>query len=90
MFDRERTAVLHPAHLYSWDDGRSNRAYNSSQQLKDWLVESFHPLLAKLTLECVSWEDLLAQVVGSPDGVHAGLSEFYQRCLRYNRSVNSR
>ncbi len=60
------------------------------ESLKDWLVESFHPLLAKLTLECVSWEDLLTQVVGSPDGVHAQLSEFYQRCLRYNRGVNSR
>ena len=56
--------------------------------LKDWLLESFHPLLGKLELECVAWEDLLERISTSPD--HTQLSEFYQRCLRYNRGVHSR
>jgi hypothetical protein len=49
-----------------------------------WLVEWFHPLMEKITIDCLSWEEIIQQVgEDDPDAANS-LSEFLGRCLEFN------
>jgi hypothetical protein len=52
-----------------------------------WLQEWFLPTLSRAHVECFTWESIL-DYVGSRD-VEFGndLSEFYERCLKFNRLI---
>jgi hypothetical protein len=59
--------------------------------LRDWQAEWFNPLVSKMdseqSLKCVSWEELLEQILASPTSPGPEITEFYEKCKQHNRAV---
>lgn len=49
-----------------------------------WFSEWFLPVLERLNVNALSWEDLISYLEGRGAGVE-GLREFYERCLEFNK-----
>jgi len=47
---------------------------------RDWLL----PLLDRLQLACVPWEQVIADIQKAEPDYGAALKEFYGRCIEYN------
>jgi hypothetical protein len=58
------------------------RAYGG--ELDEWFSASFRPLIERIDLECISWEELL-RVLGNDAPNAAELGSFYQNCVKYNQ-----
>ena len=54
-----------------------------------WLSEWFLPTLTKARIECLSWEGILEYVKSVDSGSGSELSDFYVRCLEFNRVVKA-
>lgn len=72
---RERIAAYEP----EWREDR----------LEPWLRESLAPVLERIHLACVPWEEVL-QNVRRVDPTYGGaLQAFYERCLAFNRPTGN-
>jgi len=49
-----------------------------------WLEEWFHPLLQKVTIDHLSWEDIIQRVGENDPDTADSLDEFLGRCLEFN------
>ena len=59
------------------------RGYGGS--LDAWFDAWFMPLLKRIDLQCISWEDLLSAIDSRDNSAASELRGFYQNCLKYNR-----
>lgn len=53
--------------------------------LESWMETAFRPLLARIDLNCISWEELVQAVEAGGDENAADLGAFYKNCLKYNQ-----
>jgi hypothetical protein len=58
------------------------RAYGG--ELDGWFTSSFRPLIQRIDLECIAWEELL-RVLGNDAPNAEELGSFYANCLKYNQ-----
>jgi hypothetical protein len=54
------------------------------EQRREWLEQWVRPLIRKLQLRCVSWENIVERVVAEDKGFGSEFQGFYEDCLRYN------
>lgn len=59
------------------------RAATYGGEPSEWYAGSFAPLLDRIRIECLSWEGILATLLGTADGDE--LTAFYKNCLKFNR-----
>ncbi|MDQ2868061.1 MAG: hypothetical protein M3R59_06580, partial [Verrucomicrobiota bacterium] len=59
------------------------RAYEGT--LDPWLDAYFAPLVSRISVECISWERLIADIEGAGDSAAPELRSFYDNCLKYNQ-----
>ena len=52
---------------------------------KSWLDEWFAPMLRRMRVAAISWEDVSAAIASADEPSGRSFMEFYERCLRYNR-----
>ncbi len=63
-------------------DGTDSQSYEAK---KRWMVDWFVPMLDRMQIDCLTWEDILGHVGQRDAPFHAALSEFYGRCKEFNR-----
>jgi hypothetical protein len=51
-----------------------------------WYEEWFLPTLARIEIECLTWEDALNWINSRDETFGVGLSAFYTDCIRFNRA----
>ena len=54
------------------------------QRLDPWVRDWLTPVLTRMELACVPWEEVLQNVRRHDPDHGAALQEFYERCLRFN------
>lgn len=59
-------------------------AYEDAER-KAWFDEWFAPMLERMQVATISWEDVLAAIAAVDEPSGRSFAEFYARCLRYNR-----
>lgn len=59
------------------------RGYGGSLDI--WFESWFMPLLSRIDLRCISWEEILDTIKASHHPIASELQSFYERCLKYNR-----
>lgn len=52
--------------------------------LADWMEADFMPLLGRIDLKCITWEELVQKVIESGDEHAVELEAFYKNCLKDN------
>jgi len=55
------------------------------QRLEPWLRDWLAPVLDRVDLACVSWEEMLQNIRRADPAYGDALQEFYERCLTFNR-----
>jgi hypothetical protein len=55
------------------------------ERLEPWLRDSLAPVLERVDLACVPWEEVLENIRRTDPGYADALQEFYERCLTFNR-----
>jgi hypothetical protein len=63
-------------------------SYGTAKQR--WFEESFLPLLSRVEPQVLSWEEIIQHVAEADTGAAQDLSEFFDRCLQFNRSRTAR
>lgn len=53
-------------------------------ELSGWLENAFRPLLRRLDLRCISWEELL-KTIHDKGSARTDLNAFYANCLKFNQ-----
>lgn len=53
----------------------------------NWLNQWFLPALEQISIECLSWEEIIDYIKSKDSAEGEGLSEFYHNCLKYNKFV---
>ena len=59
-------------------------AYEDAER-KTWFDEWFAPMLERMQVAAVSWEDVSAAIAAADEPSGRSFGDFYARCLRYNR-----
>jgi hypothetical protein len=62
----------------------SERVRGYGGQLDGWFSSSFGPLIQRIDLACISWEELVG-ALGNDAPEAQELGAFYQNCLKYNQ-----
>ncbi len=57
----------------------------NEQEKQAWFERAFLPLLDAITIDAVSWEDLLTRIERFTPKAAPALFDFYKQCLRFNR-----
>jgi hypothetical protein len=59
--------------------------YPAGEKKEEWLSKWFLPTLGAMTIDCISWEEVIATIAAHDKANCPGLSEFYLACLNFNR-----
>jgi len=63
--------------------------YNDSKKV-DWFQNAFRPLLERITIREISWEEVLAFISDSDPEYAVEMQNFYAKCLKYNQYESNR
>jgi hypothetical protein len=56
------------------------------KSLTEWFSEWFEPVLDRLDIKAISWEELIS--FPEPNGTDVNpLKDFYQRCLKFGKPI---
>ena len=54
------------------------------QDKSDWFCSSFLPVIEKIDVKCISWEEIIEFVNSYEPEIASSLRKFYRNCLNYN------
>lgn len=57
---------------------------NTFSEKKEWLTNSFQPMLKSIDIDTLSWEGLIKDISRFDRDYSEKLNKFYQKCLQYN------
>lgn len=57
-------------------------------ELDAWFVDVFKPMLSRIQIEALAWEDILESLPSTSET--ASMASFYERCLQHNPMRNER
>ena len=52
-----------------------------------WLADWFEPTLKNITLGCLSWEKIIAEITMVDPALGIEIDEFYQHCIQFNGKI---
>jgi len=63
-----------------------NRAGEYEGEKDKWLRQWVEPVMARIALRCLSWEEIIQEIKGLDENSGKALQEFYKLCLVYNEN----
>jgi hypothetical protein len=59
------------------------------EKLRAWFENWFRPLIDRIEIKCLSWEEILAFIVEQDKESGQGIQAFYGKCLQYNQAKSA-